>query len=190
MITRAIVVFLVLFFAAMLAALVIQVMAVSVLAGTMLASVLVGALVLYAAYRLLATGKGVHRAPRGYAEADERLASTAERVIPRAVTENAPPWDPAPVTGPATEVIEPAVITHGPPPLPDAYWLAAGTYNRATGQARTVRVELLPPVEALLGHATTTAAVESMSAQWHSVESIFNGHHVRQVRKQLADGAS
>lgn len=163
MITRAIIVFLVLLFAA----------------GCWLA------------WRLIATGKGQHIAPRGFTEADERLADTLERVIPRAVTEHAPPWDPAPVTEPepATEVIEPAAITHGPPPLPDAYWLAAGTYNRATGQARTVRVELLPPVEALLGHASTGAAVESMCAEWHSVESIFNGHHARQVRA-LTDGAT
>jgi hypothetical protein len=136
--------------------------------------------------RLIGTGrhKGQRRAPRWYTAEDERLADTLERVIPRPVTEHAPPWEDAPAA-----VIEPAAVTQGPPePGPDAYWLAAGTYNRATGQAQTVRVELLPPVEALLGHATTTAAVESMSAQWHSVESIFNGHHVRQVRA-ITDGA-
>jgi hypothetical protein len=118
--------------------------------------------------------RGRHRAPRGAV------------TVPRPVTEHAPPWDDfqaAPVPGPA------AVISGPPGPEPDAYWLAAGTYNRATGQARTVRVELLPPVAELLGHASTGAAVESMCAEWHSVASIFNGHHVREVRA-LTDGAS
>jgi hypothetical protein len=72
-------------------------------------------------------------------------------------TEHEPPWEYQ-----AAPVIEPAAVISGPPePEPDAYWLAAGTIS--DGQVRTVRVEVLPPpVEALLGHATTAAAVESM----------------------------
>ena len=138
--------------------------------------------------RLIGPARGEHAAPRGYAEADERLADTSERTIPRAITEHDPPWDPAPALE-AAPVIEPDAVTHGPPqpePEPDAYWLAAGTYSRETGEVRTVRVELLPPVEALLGHASTAAAVESMCAEWHSVASIFNKGHVRQVRELLA----
>ena len=49
-----------------------------------------------------------------------------------------------------------------------------------------MRVELLPPVAELLGHASTGDAVESMCAEWHSVASIFNKGHVRQVRELLA----
>jgi hypothetical protein len=116
--------------------------------------------------------RGRHRAPRGAV------------VVPRPPTGGTPPWD-----FQAAPVLEPATVISGPPePEPEAYWLAAGTIS--DGQVRTVRVEVLPPpVEALLGHSTTDAAVESMSAGWHSVESIFNGHHVRQVRA-LTDGAS
>jgi hypothetical protein len=171
---------------AMLAVLVTRVMAVSVLAGTVLASVLAGLAVLYVGYRLVATGPGQHAAPRGFAAEDERLAGPSERVIPRAVTEHEPPWEPAH----APDVIEPAAVISGPPePEPEAYWIAAGTVSD-DGRVRTVRVAMLPPpVEALLGHSTTAAAVESMSAQWRSVESIFNGHHAREVRA-LTDGAS
>jgi hypothetical protein len=177
--------------AVMLALLVAKVMAVSTLAGTLLLCAL-GIAGLCLTARLIGPAKGEHAVPRGYAEADERLADTSERVIPRAPTEHEPPWDPAPAFQ-AAPVIEPAAVTHGPPqpepepePEPDAYWVAAGTYNRATGEARAVRVELLPPVAELLGHASTGDAVESMCAEWHSVASIFNGAHVRQVRELLA----
>jgi hypothetical protein len=133
----------------------------------------------YLAWRLIGTGKGQHAAPRWYTADDEPTA-----VIPRVRTEHEPPWEYQ-----AAPVLEPATVISGPPePEPEAYWLAAGTIS--DGQVRTVRVEMLPPpVEALLGHATTGDAVESMCAEWHSVASIFNGHHVRQVRA-LTDGAS
>ena len=179
----------------------------------------------YLAWRLIGTGKGQHAAPRGFAADDERLADTHERVIPRAITEHAPPWEPAFAAAPVIEprrydgtdpglpggwihddgtpcpeylapdngtrwwcttheqylrrpdggtapVIEPAAITSGPPdePQPDAYWLAAGTYNRATGQARTVRVELLPPVAELLGYPTVDDALASMYKRAHALE--------------------
>jgi hypothetical protein len=171
--------------AVMLALLVAKVMAASTLAGTLLLCAL-GIAGLYVTARLIGPAKGEHAVPRGYAEADERLADTLERVIPRVPTEHEPPWDPAPAFQ-AAPVIEPAAVTSGPPePEPDAYWLAAGTYSRETGEVRTVRVELLPPVAELLGHASTGDAVESMCAEWHSVASIFNGAHVRQVRELLA----
>jgi hypothetical protein len=137
--------------------------------------------------RLIGPSKGEHAAPRGFTEADERLLPLPA-TVPRAPTKREPPWDPAPVYQ-AAPVIEPDAVTHGPPqpePEPEAYWLAAGTYSRATGEVRTVRVELLPPVAELLGYASTGDAVESMCAEWHSVASIFNKGHVRQVRELLA----
>jgi hypothetical protein len=170
----------------MLALLVAKVMAASTLAGTLLLCAL-GIAGLYVTARLIGPARGDHAVPRGFTEADERLVPLPA-TIPRAPTKRDPPWQPAPAFQ-AAPVIEPDAITSGPPqpePEPDAYWVAAGTYNRATGEARTVRVELLPPVAELLGHASTAAAVESMCAEWHSVASIFNGHHVRQVRELLA----
>jgi hypothetical protein len=168
--------------AAMLAALVAKVIAWNVLAGTLLACVLVGVLVLYAAYRLIATGKGAHVAPHGWAEAGERLALPCEATIPRAPTEHAPPWD-------GEKVIEPAAIMAAPVPDPDAYWIVAWTVSHG-GRVRLDHVAGLPaPVAALLGHDSTDDAVAAMSAGWHSVESIFNGHHAREVRA-LTDGAS
>jgi hypothetical protein len=153
----------------------------SVLAGWLLA-LAVAAVMAVPAMRLAAGGKGAHAAPRRY------VIDLEEATIPRAPTEHGPPWGDTYAFAPAP-VIEPAAVTHGPPqpePEADAYWIAAGTYNRETGQARTVRVELLPPVAELLGHASTGDAVESMCAEWHSVASIFNGAHVGQVRALLA----
>ena len=101
------------------------------------------------------TGKGQHRAPRGFTADDELTPLPCERVIPRARTEHEPPWLPAPVIEPAT------VITGPPEPEPGAYWLAAGTIS--DGRLRTLRVDVLPPpVEAILGHRTVDEAVESI----------------------------
>lgn len=140
-----------------------------------LAAVIGGGFVL----RLIGTGKGQHIKPRGWAEAGERLALPCEltAVIPRAHTEHDPPWEYQ-----AAPVLEPDAVrgrchkcereidrrryqaqaSSGPPePEPEAYWLAAGTVS--DGQVRTLRVDVLPPpVEAILGHPTTEAAVESM----------------------------
>src|SRR6185503_2642911 len=108
--------------AALLTGLVARIMSVNIMAGSITAAVLLGALVLYAAYRLLATGKGQHVAPRGYAEADELIALPCERPISRAATEHAPPWEPAPAFQ-AAPVIEPGAVTHGPRSrdLPEGY---------------------------------------------------------------------
>ena len=114
--------------------------------------------------RLIGPARGEHAAPRGYAEADERLASTLERTIPRAITEHDPPWDPAPALA-AAPVIEPAAVTHGPPqpePEPEAYWIAAGTVTD-DGRVRLDHVAVLPPpVQTELGHRTVDEALESM----------------------------
>ena len=121
--------------AVMLALLVAKVMAISGLAGTLLLCVL-GVAGLCLTARLIGPAKGEHAVPRGYAEADERLADTSERVIPRAITEHAPPWEPAFQAAP---VIEPAAITSGPPdePQPDAWIVAAATLSG--GQVTSVQ---------------------------------------------------
>jgi len=188
--------------AVMLALLVAKVMSVSIMAGTLLACALAVAVALGAAYVLMATGKGQHVAPRGYAEADERLADTSERLIPRAITEHDPPWEPAFQAAP---VLEPDAVTSGPPdePQPDAWIVATATLSGgqvtsvqyAAGTAAYVDEKIrtgmgLPPwVAEDLGYPTVDAAVEALSAPWHSVDSIFNGADVRQVRA-LTDGAS
>jgi len=94
--------------AVMLALLVAKLMAISVLAGTLLLCAL-GIAGLFLTARLIGPAKGEHAVPRGYAEADERLALPHERVIPRAITKHAPPWEYQ-----AAPVIEPAAITSGP----------------------------------------------------------------------------
>ena len=146
----------------------------------------------YLSWRLIGTGNGQHAAPRGFTEADERLADTLERVIPRAITEHAPPWEPAFQAAP---VIEPAAITSGPPdePQPDAWIVAAATLSGgqvtsvqyAAGTAAYVDEKIrtgmgLPPwVAEELGHDNVDDAVESA----------FNRAMALQVRA-LTDGAS
>jgi len=177
--------------AVMLALLVAKVMAVSIMAGTLLACGLAAVIGIGIAYVLMATGKGAHVAKRGYAEADERLASTSERVIPRAITEHDPPWEYQ-----AAPVIEPAAITSGPPDDTEVVITATLSIQYAPGsppwvddRIRTgMGVALLPPVAELLGYPSTKDAVEALASPWHSVDSIFNKGHVRQVRA-LTDGA-
>ena len=48
---------------------------------------------------------------------------------------------------------------------------------------------LSPPVAELLGYPSTKAAVDALAAPWHSVDSIFNGADVRQVRAKLEAGS-
>ncbi len=154
---------------AALIGLVARIMSVSIMAGTITAGVLLGAAVLYAIYRLIATGKGRHAAPRGYDDDDDDagwVADIRNAVIPRADTENEPPWQPAPVwDGEPQTVIEPAAITHGPPqpePEPEAYWIAAGTVTD-DGRVRLEHVAVLPPpVQNELGYRTVDEALESM----------------------------
>jgi len=178
--------------AVMLAVLVVKVMAVSILAGTALACPLIGAVALLA-YWLLATGKGAHVAKRGYADDDELIALPHERTIPRAPTEHAPPWEPAPVFQ-AAPVLEPDAITSGPPqPEPEAIIIAAGTIS--SGQVRLERVAVLPPVQCtalpqwvtdILGADSVDGAMTEISRVAHSFESNFSKGHARQVRELLA----
>lgn len=146
--------------------------------------------------QLAVAARGRHRAPKPRPAA---VTVRADRAIKPAVTGHAPPWEDAPAA-----VIEATAVTQGPPDQPvtapgDWVWTAVWS----GGQVTELRAAVMPPVDlpswpgelhpkvaAQLGHATTSAAVDSMSAQWHSVESIFNGADVRQVRKKLAGGAS
>jgi len=181
--------------AVMLAVLVVKVMAVSILAGTALACPLIGAIALLA-YWLLATGKGAHVAPRGYADDDELIALPHERTIPRAPTEHAPPWDPAPAFQ-AAPVLEPDAVTHGPPqPEPEAIIIAAGTIS--SGQVRLDRVAVLPPVQCpalpqwvtdILGADSVDGAMTEISRVVHSWESNYTKGDARYLRA-LTDGAS
>jgi len=177
--------------AVMLALLTAKVMAVSGLAGTLLLCAL-GIAGLCLTARLIGPNPGHRAAPRGYAEADERLADTLERVIPRVPTEHAPPWDPAFQAAP---VIEPDAITSGPPdePQPDAWIVATATLSGGqvtsvqytAGTAAYVDEKIrtgmgLPPwVAEELGHDNVDDAVESA----------FNRAMALQVRA-LTDGAS
>ena len=134
----------------------------------------------YLAWRLIGTGKGQHAAPRGFAADDERLADTLERVIPRAITEHAPPWEYQ-----AAPVIEPAAITSGPPPDGEVVIMATLSVQYTAGTAAYVDEKIrtgmgLPPwVAEELGHDSTDDALDSM----------FNRAMARQVRA-LTDGAS
>lgn len=121
---------------------------------------IIAAIGLTLACTLIGTGKGQHKAPRGWAEDSERLATTAERVIdaaiiPRAPTEHAPPWEDQ--------------------PPPDAYFIAAGTVEG--GRLTSARVAVVPPlpplpdrggelpdwvVAALNGHASAEDALDSI----------------------------
>ena len=193
----------------MLALLVAKVMAVSGLAGTLLLCAL-GIAGLCLTARLIGPAKGEHAVPRGYAEADERLADTSERVIPRAITEHDAPWGRAPFTSlmrapepesepafQAAPVIEPAAITSGPPDDTEVIITATLSIQYPPGsppwvdeKIRTgMGVALLPPVAELLGYPSTDAAVDALAAPWHSVDSIFNGADVRQVRARLEAGS-
>lgn len=208
-----------------LAVIVAKVMAVSVLAGTLLLCALIGTLVLYTAYRLIATGPGQRCAPRGFTADDERLADVRDQVIPRAVTEHAPPWEyqappmetgplpeaialwkaiSAPKPEPATEVIEPAAVTPGPPghDVPSGWVLAAcfapdgrvtslrydagdepapAWYGSAAYTDAKIRAGMGLPrwVADELGHDSTEDAIDSM----------FSRAMAAQVR-ELTDGAS
>jgi hypothetical protein len=136
--------------------------------------------------RLIGPHPGHRAAPRGFTEADERLADTLERVIPRPVTEHAPPWEDAPAA-----VIEPAAVTQGPPgaePVPADVVLTA---VRSGGRLTEVHVAVLPPLDLpavpampgwvadILGHDTTDAAVESAYTRALALET-----------RALTDGAS
>jgi len=176
---------------AALIGLVIRIMSVSIMAGTVLACVLAVVIGCGIAW-LKMPGKGAHAVPRGFTEADERLASTSERVIPRAITEHDPPWEYQ-----AAPVIEPAAITSGPPEDTEVIITATLSIQYPPGsppwvddRIRTgMGVALLPPVAELLGYPSTTDAVEALAAPWHSVDSIFNGADVRQVRAKLEAGS-
>ena len=112
--------------------------------------------------------------------------------IPRAITEHEPPWEYQ-----AAPVIEPAAITSGPPDEPEVIITATLSIQYPPGsppwvddRIRTgMGVALLPPVAELLGYPSTDAAVDALAAPWHSVDSIFNGADVRQVRAKLEAGS-
>jgi len=165
--------------AALLIGLVARIMSMNIMAGSITAAVLLGPLVLYIPYRLIATGKGAHVAKRGYDEADERLADTHERVIPRAITEHDPPWEYQ-----AAPVIEPAAITSGPPDDTEVIITATLSIQYPPGSSPWVGDRIrtgmgLPPwVAEELGHDSTDDALDSM----------FNRAMARQVRA-LTDGA-
>lgn len=144
----------------------------------------------YLAWRLIGTGKGAHAAPRWYTDDDEPTA-----VIPRVATEHAPPWEYQ-----AAPVIEPAAVISGPPePEAKAFIIAAGTVGD-DGWPQWERVAVLPPlpswtdeliepVAAMLGYASTQDAVDAIFSQGHSVDSIFTKADARLVR-ELTDGRS
>jgi hypothetical protein len=141
--------------AVMLALLVAKVMAASTLAGTLLLCAL-GIAGLYVTARLIGPAKGEHAVPRGFTEADERLADTFERVIPRAITEHAPPWDPAPAFH-AAPVIEPDAVTHGPPEPPLDAWIVAKATVLPDGQVTSVQLAAgVEPAPAYFGTAVYT----------------------------------
>ena len=147
--------------------LVARVMEASVPAGTLLACVLFIAAGWYVTW-LMIGGKGTHKAPlRRYDEASERIALPCERVIPRAQTEHAPPWE-------GEAAIEPAAITSGPPePEPQAIIIAAGNSRDGLTSVHVAVLEPLPPplpagelpdwvVVALNGHASAEDALDSI----------------------------
>jgi len=163
---------------AALIGLVIRIMSVSIMAGTVLACVLAVVIGCGIAW-LKMPGKGAHAVPRGFTEADERLASTSERVIPRAITEHDPPWEYQ-----AAPVIEPAAITSGPPDDTEVIITATLSIQYPPGSSPWVGDRIrtgmgLPPwVAEELGHDSTDDALDSM----------FNRAMARQVRA-LTDGA-
>jgi hypothetical protein len=201
--------------------------------------VLIFAAACYLTLRLRGIGrhKGQRRAPRWYTAEDERIALPCERTIPRAVTEHAPPWDdqPAPIRvcgfcnkaavwrwtprNPppayhslmcdhhaaridpgelhelgAAPVIEPAAVTHGPPPrpvTPPGDWVMTAVVTG--GQVTELRAAVLPPppaptwpgelhpeVAKLLGYATVHDALASMYRRADALELLG----------KLADGAA
>ena len=183
--------------AVMLALLVAKVMAVNVMAGTVLACVLAVTIGIGAAYVLMATGKGAHVLPRRYG-GDELTALPHERTIPRAPTEHEPPWQPAPAFQ-AAPVIEPAAITHGPPPgppLPDAHIVITATASG--GQITSARMAVLPSLQCpalpqwvtdILGADSVEGAMTEISRVAHSWESNYTKGDARYLRA-LTDGAS
>ena len=122
-------------------------------------------------WRAIGGSRGAHAAPRRYVlDLDDDMPTA---VIPRVRTEHAPPWDGEHITEPTAIMAAPV-----PEPEPEAYWIAAGTVS--DGQVRTVRVELLPPVEELLGYPTVD--------DW--LESAYTRAMALQVRRlELTDGA-
>ena len=156
----------------------------------------------YLSWRLIGTGKGQHAAPRGFTEADERLADTSERVIPRAITEHAPPWDPAPAFE-AAPVIEPAAVTPGPP-QPASVWddppeaIIIGVGTMSGGRVTSAHVTIVPPVQCpalpqwvtdILGADSVDGAMTEISRVVHSWESNYTKGDARYLRA-LTDGAS
>ena len=143
--------------------------------------VLLFAAACYLAWRLIATGGGQHAAPRWYTEGDERIALPCERAIPRAQTGHAPPWEDAPV-------IEPAAVTHGPPPrdVPGAWVLTAVISG---GRVTELHGGIMPPADWSAGPVLPPWVTEVLghdSAE-DAVESMFTRAMARQVR-EITDG--
>jgi hypothetical protein len=182
--------------AVMLALLVAKVMAASTLAGTLLLCAL-GIAGLYVTARLIGPNPGHRAAPRRFTADDERIALPCERPIPRAPTEHAPPWEPAPAFQ-AAPVIEPAAVTSGPPqPEPEAVIILGGTRD-SSGQVRLDHIAVLPLlpqcpalpqwVTDILGADSVDGAMAEICSVVHSWESNYTKGDARYLRA-ITDGA-